>query len=275
MKKSLEPIFYRERETKDREIREALCASVQFVEASDQMKRQIERRIEEESVKEEIMRKHFNVKKVILSVAAACLAVGTVCIAGSGLKYYMGGSSSIPDYTEFSDLAKAEETIGYDVKAVENFDNGYRFQSISIMDEALMNEVGEVQENQKGLQICYEKDGEEITLFVRGLYQEEIDTLEEKGMDKYDQTLQVGEVEAGFRQITNKFVPPDYELTEEDEKNMENPNFNLAYGSSEVEENKGFSTLWIEDGIIYNLYGTDLPITGEEMLEMARTIIEN
>lgn len=278
MRKSLKPIFYEEREKKDREIREALCASVQHIEASDHMKQQIDRRISGELIKEEIMRKHFSMKKVIISVAAACLVIGTVCIAGSGIKYYMGGSSVYPDYTEFSDLAKAEETVGYDVKAVENFDNGFRFQSITIGDTSLVDESGKEQESQKELQLRYEKDGEEITLFMRRLYQEEagrLDETEKERLERCEQVLQAGAVQAGFLRLINKFVPVDYELTEEDEKNMENPNFNLAYGSSEVEENIGYSTSWIDNGVLYDLYGTDLSITGDEMLEMAKEIIES
>lgn len=90
-----------------------------------------------------------------------------------------------------------------------------------------------------------------------------------------DDTLQIGEVLAGFRQITNKFVPPDYELTEEDEKNMENPNFNLAYGTEEVEMDTGYSVLWVENDILYELYGTDLSISGSDMLHMAEELIQN
>ncbi len=265
--------FCKSRKMEDAEIREILCGGVAHIEAPDSLKQKIDRQISAELMKEEKRMKHFSVKKVVIGVAAASLVVGAVCIAGSGVRYIMGGSSAFPNYTEFSDLEKAEADAGYEVKAVEKFANGYAFRDITIGDESVVNEAGQEESSQKTIHIGYEKDGESITLYIRGVYPQE--TGEAQQEPQYDRTLQVGEVQVGFHKIMNKFVPPDYELTQEDEKNMENPNFNLAYGSSEVELNTGFSTLWEENGISYDLYGTDLSISGEEMLQMAKEIIES
>lgn len=158
---------------------------------------------------------------------------------------------------------------------METFDNGFAFKDITISDQSLVNETGQKEESQKGIHISYENGKETVVLYIRQLYQQEIaegNPLEDAVMDD---TLQIGEVLAGFRQITNKFVPPDYELTEEDEKNMESPNFNLAYGTEEVEMDTGYSVLWVENNILYELYGTDLSISGSDMLHMAEELIQN
>ena len=47
-----------------------------------------------------------------------------------------------------------------------------------------------------------------------------------------------------FYKLTNKFVPADYELTEEDKKAQEDGNFNLAYGSDKVEVMTSYTVEW-------------------------------
>lgn len=277
MKRHGEPVSDKRREEEET-IRTLLHGSVQHIEASEGMKRRIDDRIVAELGKEKSRMKHISMKKMAVGLAAACLVAGMVCIAGSSRKYMSGSSSIYPDYTSFQDMEKAETAAGYEVKAVERFGNGFQFCNITMMDGALHNDQGQEEETQKEIRITYQKDEEKISLFTRKLYEYERIQLEsgEKINDAvYDQTLTVGDVEVGFCRIMNKFVPPDYELTKEDEENMENPNFNLAYGSSEVILNTGYSASWIQDGIYYGLYGTDLSLSGDEMLEMAKEIIES
>lgn len=276
MKTSRESVPCKDICSGDREISQVLRRSVAYIEAPDELKQRIDRQISETLKKEEKMKKHIGWKKVGIGVVAACLLIGTGCLAAGGVKYFMGSSSSShPDYTAFSDLEKAEADVGYQVNAVESFDNGFTFESITISKNSLVNESGTKEENQKGINIRYQKDDETVILFIRRLYQMELEGGVPEENPVFDASRQIGEVQAGFRQITNKFVPPDYELTEEDMKNMENPNFNLAYGTSEVENDIGFSVFWVQDGVCYDLYGTDLSIDGEEMLDMAEKIITN
>ena len=276
MKTQRKPVSDKRRE--EETIRTLLRGSVQQIEASEGMKRRIDDRIAAELGKEKSRMKRISMKKMCAGIAVACLLAGMACIAGSSRKYMSGSSSADPDYTSFQDMEKAESAAGYEVKAVERFGNGFLFHSITMMDGALHNDRGEKEETQKEIRIDYRKEQEGISLFTRRLYEYERIQLEngEKISDAvYDQTLAVGDVEVGFCRIMNKFVPPDYELTKEDEENMENPNFNLAYGASEVTLNTGYSVSWIQDGISYHLYGVDLSLDGDEMLEMAREIIES
>lgn len=74
---------------------------------------------------------------------------------------------------------------------------------------------------------------------------------------------------------TYKAVPPDYELTEEDKENMESDNFQLGYGSQEVEVRQYYATIWVKDGKVYDLGGFDLSISADEMLNMAKEIVES
>lgn len=91
----------------------------------------------------------------------------------------------------------------------------------------------------------------------------------------FDKTLQVDGVTVGYSCDTYKAVPVDYELTEEDKKNMESGHFQLAYGTEQVEISKSYYVGWVKDGISYCIQGLDLSINADDMLGMAREIIEN
>lgn len=274
MKKNRDTIFRKKCDQTDRTVKDALTGICEHIEASDSLKQQIDSRIEGISVKEEYCMKHISIKKVVIGVAAACLVVGTVCIAGSGIRMYKGGTSSIPNYTKFEDLNKAEGEVGYEIKAVSSFYNQFAMEGIHIGDLAVQNEAGQTEAAEKEINIEYQKNGESIMFGARKIF--DMENAEEMMRERTpDKTLQAGETKVVFTETTNKFVPPDYELTDEDKANMEKEDFNLAYGSSEVKINKGYHVMWIEDGIVYTLYGADLSISPEEMLGMAKEVIES
>lgn len=266
--------FCKKWEQTDEAARDALSGICGRIEASDNLKRRIDCRIESVSVKEEHYMKRISAKRVLIGVAAACLLVGTVGIAGSGIKSYFGSGSIIPDYKNFEELAQAEAQVGYEIKAIENFSNGFKMQGIHIIDFAIQNEAGQTEAEQKELSISYKKGSDKLSFSGRKLMDME-NPDEILNFRAPDQSLQVNGSQIIYMETTNKFVPPDYELTEEDKANMEKDNFNLAYGSDEVDINKGYYTGWIENGVIYTFYGADLSISPDEMLNMAKEVIEN
>lgn len=271
MKTDRNPISHRKWEKMDGLMKGALHSISEGIEASDDMKRRIDLRIDEAS--KEVQMKHISMKKVMIGAAAACLLLGTVALAGSGIRQYTASSMPGAAYTSFEDVEKAEAQAGYSVDAVEVLGEGFTFQYVNIMDEAVLNEAGEMEDNGLGLHMGYACGSEEISLFARQLYEGED---REQLMDKnFSKTRQVGDVVAGFLQNINKFVPPDYELTEEDKKNMKDPLFNLAYGSSQVEVSTGSHVMWVKDGVFYSLYGSDLTLGADEMLDMAENMIQN
>lgn len=241
------------------------------IEASDSLKQRIDVQIGNRSVKEERGMKHISIKKVAIGVAAACLAVGMVTIAGRGLVSISGHGSSIPDYTKFEDMGKAESEIGYSVNVVENFSNGFRFEGISIIEQVVENEAGESLGERKGLSVEYAKGKEELAVYISKMFPGEGSFSSED----WDKTLNVGDITVGYSKDTYKAVPPDYELTEEDKANMEKGHFQLAYGSEQVEISQSYYVGWIKDGIQYSINGFDLSLSGDELLNMAKEIIES
>ena len=96
-------------------------------------------------------------------------------------------------------------------------------------------------------------------------YQSDIDFSEAKRLAE--------KAELCFYKLTNKFVPADYELTEEDKKAQEDGNFNLAYGSDKVEVMTSYTVEWNMDGQGYSLFKFGEDLGAEEMFGMAEEII--
>lgn len=257
----------------DRMLKKALQNIGGQIEASDSLKQRIDAQIENRSMKEESGMKRMSIKKIAVGVAAACLAVGMVTIAGKGLISISGHGSSNPDYTKFEDLEKAEEKIGYSIDAVESFDNGFRFEGIKIIEQTAENEAGEKLGERKGLSLDYVKGKDELSVYVSKLFPGEGEASF-SGMD-WDKTLAVGDITVGYSKDTYKAVPPDYELTQEDKANMEKGHFQLAYGTEQIEISQSYCVGWIKDGIRYSINGFDLSQSGDELLNMAKEIIES
>lgn len=256
------------------EFRRTLHDISERVNASGELKCRVESQLVQME-KEERSMKRFSVKKVVIGVAAACLVVGTVCMAGSGLKSYVGGGSAVPEYTKFEDLEKAEKKAGFELNAVETFSNGYTLEGINVECSAIVNEAGQKEEELKNIHMQYKKDEKVFFLTVRELFKSEDPETIVRADKEPDQVLQVGDIEVVFNRYTYKFVPVGYELTQEDKKNLERDDYEISDGSDEVEIMENMSVLWLDDGILYHIGGFDLPLSAEEMLDMAKEIIES
>ena len=107
---------------------------------------------------------------------------------------------------------------------------------------------------------------------------EDVTFSAEVGMDGELTPAEVRTCEDGtelcFYKLTNKFVPADYELTEEDKKAQEAGNFDLAYGSDEIEITTSCMVEWDMDGQGYSLFKFGEELSAEEMFAMAEEIID-
>lgn len=270
MKKCMNHISYEKLRQTDIMLKEALEAACENVEASDDLKRRIDNEILMENKKEEYHMKHFSMKKVVIGVAAACLIVGTVGVAASGIGGYISYGSVNPDYTDFQSMAKVEEEVGYEVDAVESFSNGYKLKDVHVGETTMQNTDGTSAGPQKDIRIDYRRGEEQIFFMARKLF-----TGETEDFGSVPQkTLQCGDVTVRFSQTTYKSVPPDYEPTEEDKKREAAGILMIGYGSTEVEVSEHYYAGWVKEGILYSISGFDLSLNADEILNMAKEIIE-
>lgn len=210
-------------------------------------------------------RKHFSTKKLVIGVAAACLLLSGGVFAGKTMGYISGYEKS---YSSYAELDKAEEKLGFSPDVAEAFSNGYSFEEMSVGDTRAVDENQETVYTFPELSVNYVKDGvSDISLYV--------DMRPEKGeQDKEpDLTDQCGDIALRYDVYSYKFVPVDYELTEEDQANLERDDYYISVGSDEVEYSQMTHVTWEKDGVYYDLLGSDTALTGEEMFAMAKELI--
>lgn len=233
------------------------------ISASETLKQRIDKEV---SMKKTVHdSRHFSGKKFAIGVAAACLLLSGSVFAGKTRGYVSGYESS---YSSYAELDKAEEKLGFCVDVAERFDNGYSFEEMQVENTRAVDEEGKTLYTFPELSVQYAKDGiRDIILCVDKRPEKEED---EKAPDLTDQC---GDIALRYDVYTYKFVPVDYELTEEDRANLERDDYEISVGTDEVEYAQMTHVTWEKDGVYYELLGDDTALSGEEMLEMAKEII--
>lgn len=220
---------------------------------------------QEDSMKEQ-NRTHFSIKKFAIGIAAACLLLSGGVFAGRTTGYISRGTMGTYSYGE---LEKAEKKLGFSADIVENFDNGYSFVEMQV------NKTGATDENHKEIytfpELCveYMRGGvKDIALYV--------DKRPEKGGQKKapDMTDQCGDITLRYDIYTYKFVPEGYELTEEDKANLARDDYEISEGADSVSYSRISHVIWEREGVYYDLLGMDTALSGEEMIGMAKELIE-
>lgn len=257
----------REREAWEEKIKNVLALECDGVTASRDLKDRIDEKILE-SQKEAGNMKKFSMKKLVIGVAAGCLLVSGGALAAGRVVSLSSHSFLWDAYNNYSDMDKAQAELGYSVDTVEAFSNGYRFDRMFVDDVNGTDEDGNVIYTFKSLNISYEKGGE-ASMWLDASKPVEPSSRE----GEPEATRQVEGITLYYDVTTYKFVPPNYELTEEDQAKLERDDFTISYGSSEVEVQQNANVTWERDGVHYNLAGFDLNLSADEMFDMAEEII--
>ena len=256
--------------------------------APDLLKARIDREIDKiendrikkrrDSEKEAVIMK-FQKRKVALA-AAVIVAIGSItCYATGKMTGLMVGSSHLTEVSEYSGLAAAEEKAGFETGMPETFSNGYVFKNVNTGDGTAVDAEGNGIPGTEYVDVfmTYEKDGSEITASIMPELKEEpaeeAEDAEAKASEA-SETREIGGITVSYYETTMKVVPPDYELTEQDKKDMENSNFTISYGSDQVYVQKVRSVDWKADGKAYNFLDMEGIVDAETLFSMAQDVIE-
>lgn len=134
-----------------------------------------------------MIKKHFAMKKAVILAAAACLMIGTVSVASSGAVSYIVSHGKPTGYTKFTQLDEAEHKAGYNVKAVQNFRNGYHFKEMSVFETNDVDENDNVVAGYNQLGFVYEKEGAD-TIHIDTMQAMHAHENEEREADKVSET---------------------------------------------------------------------------------------
>lgn len=237
------------------------------IQISDEIQNRILEKLKKADYRKEGLYMKSN-KKISLIAIAAALALGVTVFATSGIvTTWFSSSSSNPEYKSLPSAEQVKSDIGYEPVLIDTFENGYTFKNGSVINNNLTDESGNSVEKFKSVSFKYEKNGDRV-IFSQDKFNSELDTDGEiistvSGTDIY------------YFSYTNKIVPPDYKLTDEDKKAEENGELVFSYGSSEVEIREVQSVTWIKDGIQYQLLQIDGKLSADDLVNMAEEIINS
>lgn len=235
----------------DIRLKRALEARVQAVTPSDDLLMNVKREVNRR--KKERGKMNVTMKKAIAIAAMACLICAS-CFAASQFTATQVGT--VEEITRYDQLADAAKAIGLEARYVERFENGFGFQSGNTTKGCAINEEGvPVGDEYEGLAISYvNADGERLMLTV-------------------EPAREADDEKPTYSDDTYKFVPPDYELTEEDKAMMGGGDFFISYGSEKVEIKEAELYSWQDGNISYNLTAFDCNFGEAEMARMARELM--
>ena len=163
--------------------------------------------------------------------------------------------------------ATGDNYAGYDIDSAENIGNGYEFCSMKVgtvdKEDDENNTVGSF----KDISIEYSNGTYTIDADISQIQPEDEDT---SAME----TKQSGDITLSYFTDHYKFVPADYELTDEDKQNETQDHYYISYGTNEIEEHDYQYVSWKKGDLNYLLSAKDLSLSSDEMFEMAEKYLE-
>lgn len=223
--------------------------------------------VEKLRVTEEARIMKFNKRRVIFVIAVACLAFGTTAFAGGRIASYRSWSNPHNAIKDYDAAIEKSVKLGSELTIPNEFSNGYEFNSANVDARQGLDENGNVLVKTDDFTAEYIKDGEPtINLFI--------DTIFEETEESYAvESKMIGNVEVFINQATYKFVPTDYELTEEDNQNIDNPHYEISYGSDQVETMVYNGVSFELNGKYYSMFAWDCDMAVDEWYEMAEELL--
>lgn len=252
-------------------IKKALNQKANEIEAKDMLFNQIKASIYEEEQKAmKNQRFSFKNKKKLLTVLASCVALISITVIGGTLgKGWI--SHSMLRYKTFPDKAVVSQDIGFTPKYVENLPGEFEFYMGHIGESTLVDDTDRPIVETKTLTLGYEQKatGKKVSLSSEK-YPEDYSMLDEGST----LVATYKDYPIYYYEKMYKFVPEDYELTEEDHKAYEKGEIEISVGSDEVTVEKVQSINWNEGHIRYSIGGNDTGLSVEDFIEMAKTVID-
>ncbi len=254
----------------DERVEELLYKTRMAVDADNALKLRVKNQIRTQSMGGGVKMRKLGIKKIIVVTAVCCLLFSTVVIAATGIIKYSVSHSINGEYSEYTDISKAEERAGINIKAIEKFNNGYSFKEAGVVQSEDRGENDLVVNKYNEIKIAYTKFGEDmIALYAMP---EQFFTINEP--EKADSKTVIEGVDIYYFVTPYKWVTPDYELSEEDIRRQEEEGLQISVGAGKNHETQVCNCMWVQDGVGYDMLCTQSAIPADVMLGMAAEIIQ-
>ena len=153
-------------------------------------------------------------------------------------------------YDTLEKLSKIEKDVGYPVTAPAQFSNGYVFSKLSVDGEAVYGDGNEVLKEYYGVHVTYTKPDEpDIILNLTPVLD-----LEGGGeAPEPSERRTAGGVTVNLSLDHYKFVPENYDETEDDLARKVAGHYYISWGSDEIMEYDMAFADFVMDGVNYTL----------------------
>ncbi|KXA28909.1 hypothetical protein HMPREF3229_01541 [Peptoniphilus harei] len=249
----------------DKYIKNELHKSVEDSSPSDYLKNKIDLEINSQGEKGE-----FKMKKRFVLVAAAALVLSVGVFAAGKITGTISSSTSYYNYTNYTDIAKAEKKAGFDVEAPESLGE-YKFDGITMENMADIDDTGAKLNKRKAIDVDYKNaDGDRVILSI----DKRPDNSKTVDKQFYHEMRDIKGVPVYYSRLESVILPDEKDATEEElERSKKDPFFNLAIGSDKREEDASKHLIFDYKGIQYALMaGDDMDVN--EFYKMAEEIIK-
>ncbi|WP_455491983.1 hypothetical protein [Butyricicoccus sp.] len=248
----------------EREIKEMLHQCADELHAPDSMQARVKFALNNAPAR----KRHLWSKRFVAVAAVAAIAVTGAFAAGG-----MGGIFSQSWSDQRLDLSSTQAHLADAGVALTLPDKigEYTFSYGFDVDTTAQNDMGE---NEKVAEVdaTYEKDGVELNFSAHKSYS----VFTEDKMDNPvpATTAEVNGVTLTYRDTHYRFVPADYEKSDEEKQQEKNGELVISYGSDEVEDKMFQSVLWEQDGATYLISGFDTGLDAQAMFDMAAELVK-
>ena len=219
--------------------------------------------------------KLFSAKKIVIAAAAVALLGSITAVAVGHIATSESHSSVLDQVEDYGKIDSVRQEVGFDFPSLESFSNGFAFQYALPIDGSDYDEDGNVLGVYKTVGLSYSDGTQDVNIYIN-----ELSAASESDSDA-DEPSAVRPVWSGEKagipmtvtQTVYKFVPPDYELTEEDLQLQASGDVVFSYGSDEVITKTSYSCMFDYDGLSYDIMGFDLTLQPEALADMAAELI--
>ena len=217
------------------------------------------------SNREEKNMSRISLKKKVIITAAAVMAIGVTAVA-AGKVASITGHSYLDDMVYSIEEIQAEsDKENFDVKYPETL-GGYVFEKGLVGEGDAADEEGNKIRDYNFLNLDYANGGKYASLYVEPIA-DITDMPEDKPCVDID-GITVYTIEQVF-----KFVPPDYEKTEQDIKDEEAGKLVFSYGTEDVEVKTMRQVTWEEGNLVFDIIAGDDTVDMDTLVDMAEDMI--
>lgn len=249
----------------DKYIKNELNKSVESSSPSDYLKNKIDLEINSQGEKGE-----FKMKKRFVLVAAAALVLSVGVFATGKITGTISSSTSFYNYTNYTDMAKAEKKAGFDAYAPESLGD-YKFDGITMDNIADIDDAGSKLNKRKAIDVDYKNADGDIVMLSIDKRPDNSKTVDEQF---YHEMRDIKGVPVYYSRLESVVLPDEKDATEEElERSKNDPFFNLAIGSAKREEDVSKHLSFDYKGIQYSLMAGD-NMDVNEFYKMAEEIIK-